>query len=43
MMKCCESAEKAGEKVVRIFKKVVGKYVKKAERPAERGEIGYSR
>jgi hypothetical protein len=40
-MKCCESGEKAGEKVVRMFKKVVAKYTKKAGRAAKRGELGY--
>ena len=41
MMKCCEMWDNTSEKVVRILKKVVGKYKKKAEKTAKRGEIGY--
>jgi len=33
--------ENTTEKVVRIFKKVVGKYIKKARGAGKRGEIGY--
>jgi hypothetical protein len=35
--------DKAGEKVVRKLKKVVGKYTKKAREVEKRGEIGYLR
>jgi hypothetical protein len=41
--KCCKTAEKAGEKGDRIFKKEVAKYTKKARGPENRGEIGYLR
>jgi len=40
LTKCCKTTEKTGEKVVRIVKKVVGKYTKKAGLPGKRGEIG---
>jgi len=33
--------ENTGEKVVKKFKKVVGKYTKKARGPGKSGEIGY--
>jgi len=35
--------ENTGEKVVRMFKKMVGKYTKKAGLPGKRGELGYLR
>jgi hypothetical protein len=33
--------ENSSEKVDSIWKKVGGKYTKKAERPGKRGELGY--
>jgi len=41
--KSLKRRENTGEKVVGIFKKVVGKYTKKAGRPGKSGEIGYLR
>jgi len=38
--KYCKTGKNTGEKVVRMFKKVVGKDTKKAGLPGKRGEIG---
>jgi len=38
--KYCKTAKNTGEKVVRMVKKVVGKYTKKARGLEKSGEIG---